>query len=69
VLAWEAAIRIQSKASAEGPALLCAVSAEGPSWSRRGGKQHALNEQGFIDMLRRKGGTDFILKDAGMTNM
>jgi len=69
VLAWEVALRINSLQPSEGPALLCAVSSEGPSWAGRRGTQHTLGEQKFIDMLRRKGGTDFILKDAGMTKM
>ena len=69
VLAWEVALRINGKQPSEGPALLCAVSAEGPSWAGRKATHHTLGEQPFIDFLRRKGGTDIILKDAGMTRM
>ena len=69
VLAWEVAVRINSAQRSEGPALLCAVSAEGPSWTGRAGRVHALDDASFIELLRAKGGTDFILKDAGMTKL
>jgi len=69
VLAYEVGRAIAAKSASEGPALLVAVSAEGPSWAGRAGKQHALALPAFIDVLKKKGGTEFILKDAGMTKM
>lgn len=69
VLAWEVAQAIASSSAGEGPALLCAVSAEGPQWSGRAGKLHSSSESEFRSVLERKGGTDFILKDAGMSKM
>ena len=70
VLAYELGRAIaEGSGQSEGPALLIACSAEGPSWSDRRGTQHSLGESAFIDLLRRKGGTDFILQDPGLTKM
>ena len=69
VLAWEVACAIAAKAPGEGPALLVAVSAEGPSWSGRAGKLHSSTDAEFKKVLTAKGGTDFILKDPGMSKM
>lgn len=68
VLAWEVARAIAASRPGQGPALLCAVSAEGPSWPRAG-KLHAASEAEFRRVLTDKGGTDFILKDQGMSKM
>lgn len=70
VLAYELGRAIaHASGQTEGPALLIVCSAEGPSWGGRTGKQHSLSEGAFLDLLRTKGGTDFILKDAGLTKM
>mmetsp|Transcript_62297 Transcript_62297/g.103590 ORF Transcript_62297/g.103590 Transcript_62297/m.103590 type:complete len:332 (+) Transcript_62297:35-1030(+) len=69
IIAWEVALAINESHAGEGPALVVAASAEGPSWPQRAGTQHALDESQFQAMLRGKGGTDFILKDPGMTKM
>jgi surfactin synthase thioesterase subunit len=69
VLAWEVARAIGTAQPGEGPALLCAVSAEGPSWAGRAGTLHAATETDFRRVLREKGGTEFILKDEGMSRM
>ena len=47
VLAWEVARAISATSATEGPALLCAVSSEGPSWKGRGGRLHAESESDF----------------------
>ena len=70
ILAYEVARAIaDASGQSEGAALLVAVSAEGPSWPGRKGSQHKLDEPGFISMLKKKGGTEFILRDAGLTKM
>jgi len=69
ILAWEVAIAIGQAGAGEGPALVCAVSAEGPSWRGRASTLHTLGAKEFEDELRKKGGTDVILKDPGMTKM
>ena len=73
ILAYSVAMAI-SKASAgtQGPQLLVSVSCEGPSWPGRSSSSmteplHALGEEAFRSVLERKGGTDIILKDAGMS--
>lgn len=76
VLAYEVgkAIAATSKGT-QGPALLVAVSSEGPSWvgrsgsARQGGPLHMADEVAFRKVLTDKGGTDFILKDSGMSKM
>lgn len=76
VLAYEVgkAIATASKGT-QGPALVVAVSSEGPSWAgrsgsaRSGGPLHKTDEAAFRAVLTEKGGTDFILKDAGMSKM
>jgi hypothetical protein len=65
VLAWEVAQAIASVHENEGPALLCAVSSEGPGWPKRLGKLHAASDAAFKAALASKGGTEFILRDEG----
>lgn len=49
---------------------LVAVSAEGPAWPGRQQMGLArMDPKSFEQMLRDKGGTDFILKDEGMKKM
>ena len=63
ILAYEVGRKISASVGAsEGPALVCVVSAEGPSWEGRKGEQHLLNGAGFEAMLREKGGTEPILE-------
>lgn len=74
VLAYETAVVL----SARGIPLLGLVvaSAEHPSWPGRtagagpgGAPTKDMDEASFEDMLRRKGGTDFILREEGMKKM
>lgn len=63
VLAWEVAINISARPSpwngaAEGPALLCVVSAEGPSWPGRGVAQHLGGETRDTCFVNYLGGDD-----------
>ena len=69
ILSYEVARGIAKAKPGEGPALVVPVSCEGPAWSGRASKMHKTSEPEFLDVLRKKGGTDFILKDAGMTKM
>ena len=69
ILAYEVAIAIAAAAPGQGPALLCTVSAEGPSWPKRSGTLHSASEDAFRQVLSDKGGTEFILKDPGMSKM
>jgi surfactin synthase thioesterase subunit len=82
VLAWEVAIVISGLmtpwgVAGEGPALLCAISAEGPHWRGRGlalpaeaPRLHELDDDAFEAMLRRRGGTDpGLLDDAGIKDL
>jgi medium-chain acyl-[acyl-carrier-protein] hydrolase len=69
VLAYELAAEIAARDPGEGPALVCAVSAEGPSWPHRLGTQHTLGDEAYIAMLAEKKGTDIILRDAGLTKL
>jgi medium-chain acyl-[acyl-carrier-protein] hydrolase len=75
ILAWEVARGISSASNgAEGPAVLVVVSAEGPAWAGRGGgggqqQLHATSDDEFRSVLADKGGTDFILRDEGMSRM
>merc|ERR1712048_336829 len=66
IIALEVARVIQSKSPGDGPMCLVAVSCEGPSWDGRRTGLHKLGAPAFEEMLKEKGGTDFILKDAGM---
>lgn len=55
VLAYETARLIASKQPGEGPALLVAVSAEGPSWpGRAASKLHSASETEFRKVLEQK---------------
>ena len=69
ILAYETAIRISASYPGEGPALVCAVSAEGPAWPHRKGIQHQLDDSAFKSMLAEKKGTDFILRDVSLTRL
>ena len=69
IIAWEVAIAIAAATPGQGPAFLCPVSAEGPAWTGRAGKLHASGEPEFKKVLKDKGGTDFILRDEGMSKM
>ena len=73
ILAYEVGRKIQvDSKNTEGPALLVTVSSEGPSWPGRATSQHKLSDalgNAFLGMLKKKGGTEFILKDPGMTKM
>lgn len=70
ILAYEVSRAIaEASGRVEGPALLVACSCEAPAWAERAGKQHTLDEAAFLAMLKQKGGTGFILKDAGLTKM
>lgn len=68
ILAMEVARHLQ--AVELGPLGVIAVSAEGPTWPGRSAMGLAkLNEARFEQMLKDKGGTDFILNDPGMKKM
>lgn len=68
-LATQVAIAIAARTAGEGPALLFAVSSEGPSFEGRAGTLHAAADAEFREALTRKGGTDFILRDEGMSKI
>ena len=64
ILAMEVARRLELVTG------LLAVSAEGPTWPGRQRMGLArMDPTSFEQMLRDKGGTDFILKDEGMKKM
>jgi len=68
VLAMEVARLMQAKDM--GPICLVSASAEGPQWDGRANMGCAkLGEAAFEQMLKDKGGTDFILNDPGMKKM
>ena len=77
ILAYEVARAIQAASGAtQGPKVVVSVSCEGPGWTGRaaGSKKEPLglsrcSEDAFRAALTTKGGTDFILKDAGMSKM
>ena len=54
---------IASPIPTDRPALVCAVSSEGPSWAGRRTEMHKLDSAAFEDALRRKGGTEEILAE------
>lgn len=69
VLAYETAVQIAAREPGEGPALVCAVSAEGPAWPHRAGSVHTRGEEAFRSLLVEKKGTDIILRDPGLTKL
>lgn len=78
VLAFEVALEIfrysmpcgaRNQLPTEGPALLVAVSSEGPTWPGRNGTLGALDDGGFEAALRERGGTEEILADPELTEL
>ena len=76
VLAYEAAVEMErlseqgghpareAAAAPAAPALLVAVSAEGPQWAgRAASSHHTLSEAAFVEELRRRGGTEEVLAE------
>ena len=54
VLAYEVGKALSSGGGSEGPALVAAVSSEGPSWEGRKGAQHKLDMRCGTDRIRTR---------------